>query len=375
MTDRLAELTQDKFGSSNSKNTDVCEDDPEDPLDEMNEEEREAFEAFQKETTHIAAAIEKVEETVKDIECQYDDAMSRKMNANERLENEKQVQRLLSENEKRTDAIRKRLKRIAGENKMFRGEFPNKTGELRVRVNTHQGITRKFMAAMESFEQIQEEHRSHVTTAMTQHLRSMNPTASDEEIATAVKEGEEGWIADNSPIMKEMSLEDRQRLRNGLEDLKSRNNDIKKLEASIITLHQLFTDMQVLVESQGELLNNIEYNIEETKVETEAAQQELVQARNHQKSANKKKCFLAVIIVAILLGIIIPVSIKYIPLWFPDSKAAELVEQIPGATADPAGSEGNSTETTPAETAPAESQPAAGRAYDQPKTVHKLAPI
>lgn len=372
MTDRLAELTGNGFGSSHSQRSEGYDADPEDPMDEMNEEEREAFEAFQKETNHITAAIEKVDDTVKDIERRYDESLSKKLSPNERLENEKRVQASLAENEKRTDAIRKRLKRIAGENKMFRGEFPNKTGELRVRVNTHQGMTKKFMAAMESFEQIQEEHRSHVTSAMTKHLRGMNPTATDEEIAAAVREGQEGWIADNSPVLQDMSLEERQRLRNGLDDLRSRNNDIKKLEASIIQLHQLFTDMQVLVESQGELLNNIEYNIEETKVETEAAQQELVQARNHQKSANKKKCILCVVIVAILLAIIIPIVIIYVPKWFPDSGAARVIEKAEEEFEEATGAATPAPETPKAEGAsvtpvtPAKVVPAAGRSMYGP---------
>jgi hypothetical protein len=84
----------------------------------------------------------------------------------------------------------------------------------------------------------------------------------------------------------------------------------------------------------SELLNNIEYNVEETKGATIAAHQELEIARNHQKSANKKKAVIAVIIVVILSAIIIPILIKYIPKQKP---VARIAHGVGSATAVLAG--------------------------------------
>jgi hypothetical protein len=53
--------------------------------------------------------------------------------------------------------------------------------------------------------------------------------------------------------------------------------------------------------------------VEETKGATIAAHEELEVARNHQKSANKKKCLIVILVVAILSVIIVPLLIKYIP--------------------------------------------------------------
>jgi syntaxin 1B/2/3 len=350
MTDRLAELTGGATQSFDGHGSKYSQD-PEDPEGEMDEETRAALQAFQKEADAITAAIAKVQETVHDIEGMYAESMVSGQKAEDRLSAEREIQRMLVDNEKRSDAIRKRLRRIAGENKMFRGEHPSKTGELRVRVNTHQGMTKRFMAAMQAFEETQEKHRRNVKTAMEQQLRSMNPTASEEEIAEAVREGQEGWIVDNSQMMNQLPPAEQQRLKNGLSDLRSRNNDIKKLEASIIQLHQLFVDMQVLVEAQGELLNNIEYNVEETKGATEAAHEELVMARNHQKSANRKKCILVLIVIAILAVIIIVVGIIYIPKWFPKSSVTGLIEHIPGVSPLPSPSPSPGASGAPAGTA------------------------
>lgn len=244
----------------------------------MDEESREALQKFQKEADAISTAIEKVMETVGDIESNYKDSLhSPSDDPEEKLSQERGIAKMLQENEKRSDAIRKRLKRIAGENKMFIGENPEKTGELRVRVNTHQAMTKRFMGAMQNFEDVQEKHQQAVRVILFDKLKAMNPGKSHEEISNAIEEGQEGWIVDNSPLMAELPPEEQQRLRNGITDLRSRNNDLKKLEESVIALHQMFTDMQLLVNQGGELLTSTEYNIENTKGATEAAHEELVQ--------------------------------------------------------------------------------------------------
>lgn len=333
MTDRLSELTGG--ASLGYKSSGEYSGDVEDPGDEIDEESREALAAFQRETDAINAAVTKITNNINELEARYKESQKNNSSPDARLTGEREVQKMLGDNEKRSDAIRKRLKRIAGENKMFQAENPHKTGELRVRVNTHQAVTKRFMNAMHFLEGVQERHQESMSNALEEKLRAINPDATDEEIAVAIRDGEDQYVVENSLTMQQLPPEEQQRLRNGLADLKSRNNEMKKLEASIIQLHQLFTDMQALVASQGELLNNIEYNVEETKGATEAAHEELVQARNHQKSANKKKCILAVISIAILLAIIVPVAIIYIPKWFPGSKASELISELPGASPQP----------------------------------------
>lgn len=257
-----------------------------------------------------------------------------KQNASEEIET------LLGQTEKTSEAVRKRLRRIAGENKEFSTTFPEKIGQLRVRINTHQGLTRRFMSVMQSYEESQEKHRSNVKGALERQLRAMNPHATDEDIEIALRNGNTKSVVDNSPTLAQLPYEEQVKLKRGLDDLRSRNNDIKKLEESIVQLHQLFIDMQILVEAQGELLNNIEYNIGETKGKTEAGYQELVEARAHQKSAHKKKICIVVLIIIIILAIAVPLLVKFIPVWFPDTQ--ESINNIPIL----GGGDVNSTDTT-----------------------------
>jgi syntaxin 1A len=70
--------------------------------------------------------------------------------------------------------------------------------------------------------------------------------------------------------------------------------------------HQLFVDMAVLVESQGELLNQIEHNVEQAVGYVQTGVDELNKASDHQKASRKKMmiiCCIIVVIAGIIAGI------------------------------------------------------------------------
>ena len=62
---------------------------------------------------------------------------------------------------------------------------------------------------------------------------------------------------------------------------------------------QLFVDMAVLVESQGELLNQIEHNVEQAVGYVAGGVEELNKASDHQKASRKKMMIICCIIVVI----------------------------------------------------------------------------
>jgi SNARE domain/Syntaxin len=103
-------------------------------------------------------------------------------------------------------------------------------------------------------------------------------------------------------------------LRYQVEDIKNRNAEIHKLTRNMAELNTMFVDMSILVEGQQELLNNIEYNVEEVQETTKAAAEELVGARKYQKAKNRKKCWCMIIclliVVAAAAAVIIPLGNK-----------------------------------------------------------------
>ena len=84
--------------------------------------------------------------------------------------------------------------------------------------------------------------------------------------------------------------------------------DVLTLESSVAELHQMFLDFALLTEQQGELLDQIEFNVNQAADYVEEANVETHTAIEYQKSIRKKQCWIIIIVsvaAAILLYFIL----------------------------------------------------------------------
>ena len=74
-----------------------------------------------------------------------------------------------------------------------------------------------------------------------------------------------------------------------LSEVQSRHDDIKKIEKTILELHQLFVDMQMMVEQQAEVLTQIEVHAETTVQDLERGTKDVDRAYCQCKSHTYSK--------------------------------------------------------------------------------------
>lgn len=286
MTDRLAEL------HDGHQTTGVSSLDPDDIEAGLREEQDAVLAKF----TPEADAIEKVyawaNETFPVVDSMLDDPAA--------LPTASQKLDLI---EKKLEAVRKRLKRLARENKEIAASGNAPPASLRIRISRYTKLGRDFMDLTERSKSLQEKHKEVATRVVKKEIMEVDPTVSEARVDQALETG--------APLENVLDVNN-VAMQHQIDDLHARNEDIQKLTQSIVELHQMFTDMSILVEGQQELINNIEYNVKEVKHDTKKATEELVEARRHQKSARKKKLIIGiiifVIIVAVALAIIIPIG-------------------------------------------------------------------
>lgn len=302
---------------------------------ELQEEE----EKFQQETEQIERAIGTIEKATFEVKALYQQSLDSP--DNDTSDREK-AEEICDNTAEQSQGLRKRLRALGEENRAFKANFPGRVGALKLRVTQHQALARRFMGAMQEWEDTNDSHRNATKVALENKMRELRPDASEEDVQKAVRDADETFL---------MQSQERGRANAAIEDLRSRTKDIKRLEESIVALHQLFVDMQIMVEAQGELLNEVEYEIGETKGQTENAHAELVQARAHQKSARKKMCCIVMLVTIIVLVVVIGLIVKYAPQWI--QAAQDKVEETIGFPI------GNSTTVPPAAAPPAAAPPAA----------------
>nr|AFK36766.1 unknown [Lotus japonicus] len=74
-------------------------------------------------------------------------------------------------------------------------------------------------------------------------------------------------------------------------------------------LHQVFLDMTVLVQYQGEQLDNIESHVNRASSFVHTGTEQLQTARKHQKNTRKWTCFCILLLLVIILVVVL-VTVK-----------------------------------------------------------------
>uniref|UniRef100_A0A183BQY4 t-SNARE coiled-coil homology domain-containing protein n=1 Tax=Globodera pallida TaxID=36090 RepID=A0A183BQY4_GLOPA len=141
----------------------------------------------------------------------------------------------------------------------------------------------------------------------------------------------------NPGVFTQGIITDTQQAKQTLADIEARHNDIMRLETSIRELHDMFMDMAMLVESQGEMVDRIEYNVEHAKEFVDRAVADTKKAVQYQSKARRKKifCLVMTIIALVLLvgGAVVYVIVSTTSLGPQPTKVNGAVQQrrTPGA--------------------------------------------
>lgn len=203
--------------------------------------------------------------------------------------------------ETKVHAVRRRLKTMADSNKKFAREHSNRPATVRTRIVRYTKLGNDFVAVTKNLSQARDQHRAQLTVGVKRAVMDANPRASEQEVERAIGSGAQHQL--DSVLSDARSTA----ARHQLEDIRERNKDIQKLVRSVAELNQIFQDMSILVETQQDLVNEIEFTVQEVKGDVKQANEELVQARAHQKSRNKKKMWCIILAVVIVLIIVLTI--------------------------------------------------------------------
>ena len=90
--------------------------------------------------------------------------------------------------------------------------------------------------------------------------------------------------------------------------LRKREQEISSIVQSIQDLNTIFKDLASMVSEQGEIVDRIDYNIENASIKVEHGLEQLKKASKYQKSNRKMKCILVLGISLIILIFLLIIS-------------------------------------------------------------------
>jgi len=172
------------------------------------------------------------------------------------------------------------------------------------------GLKRKLKDVMGDFQKLRKSIQDEYRDVVERRIYTVTgEKPSEEDVDRMVETGE------GETIFKRAILQaGRGNIKDTLAEIQERHSAVKELERSLLELHQIFLDMAVLVEQQGEMLNNIEAQVAKSVDYVAKGTEVLVKAKELQKNTRKYMCW-AMICLAILAVIIFVVLGSTLRLW------------------------------------------------------------
>ncbi|KAK7789318.1 hypothetical protein R5R35_009188 [Gryllus longicercus] len=285
-------MTKDRLAALKAAQSDDEDDFPEDQY-AVDMEGRDGFmDEFFAEVEELRGMIEKIEANVEEVKKKHSDILSAPQ-TDEKVKQE--LEDLMADIKKISFKVRTKLKAI--ETSIEQDEpSARSAADLRIRKTQHSTLSRKFVEVMTEYNRTQTDYRERCKARIQRQQEIIGVSTTDEQLEEMLDQG-------NPAVLTQGIVMDTQQAKQTLADIEARHADIVKLENSIRELHDMFMDMAVLVESQGEMIDRIEYNVEHAVEYVDTATKDTKKAMEYQSKARRKKIMMLLCLT--VLGVVL----------------------------------------------------------------------
>ncbi|XP_028680675.1 syntaxin-2 isoform X1 [Erpetoichthys calabaricus] len=248
----------------------------------------------------IRSIIAKIAADIDEVKKKHSNILSA---PNPEEKTKQELEQLNNEIKKKANKVRSKLKSM--EQNFTQQENVNLTSvDLRIQKTQHSVLSQKFVEVMTQYNETQISFRDRSKGRIQRQLEITGRATSNEELEEMLESG-------NPAIFTCDIISDSKITRQALNEIESRHKDIIKLESSIKELHDMFMDMAILVETQGEMINSIEHHVLNAAEYVEHAKEETKKAVTYQSKARRKQIVIviAVLVLLAVIAIIIGLSV------------------------------------------------------------------
>lgn len=192
------------------------------------------------------------------------------------------------------------LDRNNAANRSLPGCGPGSSSD-RTRTSVVNGLRKKLQDSMNSFnvlrQQISAEYRE---TVQRRYYTVTGQTPDETTVDNLISTGES-----ENFLQKAISEQGRGVVLDTIYEIQERHEGVKEMEKSLLELHQVFLDMAVMVQVQGEQIDDIESQVNRANSFVRGGTGQLQQARKLQKNTRKWTCYAISILLVIILFVVL----------------------------------------------------------------------
>ncbi|PAV91486.1 hypothetical protein WR25_14190 [Diploscapter pachys] len=265
-------MTKDRLGALKAAQS---EDEGDDDM-HMDAANAQFMEEFFEQVEEIRGSVDLIASNVEEVKKKHSAILSNPVNDPKTKE---ELDELMASIKRTANKVRGKLKLI--ENAIEHDESSGSANaDLRIRKTQHSTLSRRFVEVMTDYNKTQTDYRERCKGRIQRQLDIAGKQVGDEDLEEMIESGNPG-------VFTQGIITDTQQAKQTLADIEARHNDIMKLESSIRELHDMFMDMAMLVESQGEMVDRIEYNVEHAKEFVDRAVADTKKAVQYQSKARR----------------------------------------------------------------------------------------
>lgn len=175
----------------------------------------------------------------------------------------------------------------------------------RSRTTTTLGLKKKLKDKMAEFQTLRENIHQEYREVIERRVFTVTGNHADEQtIDNLIETGDSEQI-----FQKAIQEQGRGQVMDTLAEIQERHDAVREVERKLLELQQIFMDMAVLVEAQGDMLDNIESQVSSAVDHVQSGNTALQKAKSLQKSSRKWMC-IAIIILLIIVAVVVVTVLK-----------------------------------------------------------------
>lgn len=213
---------------------------------------------------------------------------------------------------KKTRTIRSQLEDMDRANAANRRLSAYKEGTpiYRTRMAVTSGLRKKLKELMMDFQGLRQRMMSEYKETVGRRYFTVTGEQADEEVIEKIISNGGGNGAEEF-LGKAIQEHGRGKVLETVVEIQDRHDTAKDIERSLLELHQLFLDMAVMVEAQGEQMDDIEHHVMNASHYVKDGTKHLNTAKGYQRSSRKWMCIGLIILLLLILVIIIPIATSF----------------------------------------------------------------
>ncbi|PIA52663.1 hypothetical protein AQUCO_01000496v1 [Aquilegia coerulea] len=212
---------------------------------------------------------------------------------------------------KKARTIRSRIEDMDRANEDNRRLSGYKTGTPidRARTSVTNGLRKKLKELMMDFQELRQKMMSEYREMVGRRYFTVTGEYPEEDVIEKIITNGEGGGEDF--LQNAIQQHGRGKVLETVVEIKDRHDTAKEIEKSLLELHQVFLDMAVMVEAQGEQMDDIEHHVMHAAQYVKDGSKNLKTAKDYQRSSRKCMCIGLILLLILILVIVIPIITSF----------------------------------------------------------------